>query len=210
MVRHRKNIKMETKANTHFMDKVVEALRKAATELEELQVKAALGKTEAEDKYEEVKKKFNLFIHESKYKIKEGKEKFDEINDQFDKLVDQLEQGRVDSIEKFKEQKVKFLDTLDDLEDKIRSNETMNKMYAFVLIEMEKFRLQLDVLEENFEKGKETSKATFEKGKLEFNQFVEKLKGKFSKEKEATQWEHFQGEITEAFTHFKKAFTKPS
>lgn len=200
---------METKVNSQFLDKVVDALRKAATDLEEFQVKAALGKAEAEEKYEEIKKKFNVFIHESKHKIKEGKEKIDEVNVKFDKLVDQLEQGKAESFEKFKEQKAKFLDTLDELEENLRSNETMNKIYAFVLIEMEKFRIQLDVLEEKFEKGKESTKTTLENSKQEFNLFVERLKEKLSKEKEETQWKHFQSEISEAFTHFKNAFSKP-
>ena len=50
---------------------------------------------------------------------------------------------------------------------------------------------------------------TFEKGKNEFNSFIEKLKGKYAKKEEETKLEHFQNEISEAFHHFKKAFTKP-
>ena len=49
---------METKQDIQFMDKVIGALRKAVINLEEFQVKIALGKAEAEDNYEEVKKKF--------------------------------------------------------------------------------------------------------------------------------------------------------
>ena len=61
--------------NSHFIDKIVEALRRAAIEMEELQVQATIGKAEAEDKYEEVKKKFNSFVHESKFRLKIGQEK---------------------------------------------------------------------------------------------------------------------------------------
>ena len=41
--------------HNHLSDKVADALRKAAVELEEFQVQFALGKAEAKDKYEEVK-----------------------------------------------------------------------------------------------------------------------------------------------------------
>ena len=75
---------MKNKQDIQFVDKVIGALRKSATELEEFQVKAALGKAEAQDKYEEVKKKFNLFIHESEFKIKGIKDKIVELNTKFD------------------------------------------------------------------------------------------------------------------------------
>ena len=200
---------METKVNTQFIDKVVDALRKSAIELEEFQVKAALGKADAEDKFEEIKKKFNLFVHESKFKIKEGKEKIDEMNTKLDELMVQLNLGKAESIEAFKEQKKKLLLALHEIEVKIKTNETLNKMYAILLIEIENFKLQLEVLEDKFDKGKETTKTSFEKGKEEFNQFIERFKTKHSK-KEESKWEHFQGEISEAFTHLKQAFTKPS
>ena len=48
---------MENSINIHFIDKVVDALKKSAIELEEFQVQAALGKAEAQLKFEEIKKK---------------------------------------------------------------------------------------------------------------------------------------------------------
>ncbi|NOQ71173.1 MAG: hypothetical protein GQ574_04165 [Crocinitomix sp.] len=199
---------METKENIRFTDKVVEALKNAAIELEELQLKAALGKYEARDKYEEVKKKMNLFIHDSKVKIKAGKEKVDEIHTKFDELRVQLSLGKAETLETFREQKKKMLLAIHNLEVKIKTNPTLNRMYAFVLIEIEKFKVQLEALERNIEKGKEGAKEAFEKGKESFFQFVDKLKERFSK-KEETKWEHFQSEVSEAFLHFKQAFKTP-
>ena len=78
---------METKQDIQFMDKVIGALRKAVINLEEFQVKIALGKAEAEDNYEEVKKKFNLFIHNTEFKIKGVKEDIEELKEEkFQKL----------------------------------------------------------------------------------------------------------------------------
>ena len=113
---------MKNTDNTHFMDKVVEALRKAAIEIEEFQVQAALGKAEAQDAYEGAKKHFNQFIHESKTKVREGKEQVNEINAKLDELRVQLALGKAETKEKFKEQKKLLLRSLHELEVKIKSN----------------------------------------------------------------------------------------
>ena len=81
-------------------------------------------------------------------------------------------------------------------------------MYALTLIEIEQFRIQLEILEQKFSKNKPEAKDSFEKGKQDFNSFIDKFKGKYAKKKEVTKLEHFQNEISEAFTHFKKAFSK--
>lgn len=196
---------METAQNTHFIDKVVEALKKTSIELEEFQVTAALGKAEAQDKYEEIKKKFNLFIHDNKTKIKSGKEKVDAIHTKFDELRVQLSLGKAETLEKFNAQKKQLLKTMHELEVEIKTNETFKRTYALVLIEIEQFRISLEILEEKFNEGKTDTKSSFEKGKQEFKEFINELKSKYSK-KEKTKLEHFQSEISEAFTHFKQAF----
>jgi hypothetical protein len=199
---------MKIKEDTKFIDKVVDALRKAATEIEEFQVKATIGKADAQDKFEEIKKKFNLFLHDSKLKINEGKEKMDDIHTKFDELRVQLSLGKAQSIEAFKEQKKKILLTLHDIEVKIKTNEKLKKMYAFVLIEIEKFKINLEILEQKFYQGTTSAKTSFKKGKNEFNQFIDKFNAKYHS-KEETKWQHFQGEISEAFSHLKQAFSKP-
>ena len=107
------------------------------------------------------------------------------------------------------EEKRKLLAKLYEIEVKIKTNKHLNRLYAFVLLEIEKFKLNLSILEQKFEQGKEGAKTSFEKGKQEFNQFIESIKAKYGK-KEETKWEHFQGEISEAFLHLKKAFTQPA
>jgi hypothetical protein len=196
---------METAQNTHFADKIVEALKKATIEIEELQVKAALGKAEAEDKYEDIKKKLNLFIHDSKFKVKTGKEKVDHLHTKFDELKVQLALGKAESLEKFKEQKKQLLQKLHEIEVEIKTNETFKRIYALALIEMEKFKISLEILEQKFSQSKTNTKTSFEKGKQEFEKFVDDFKSKYTK-KEETKWEHFQSEISEAFTHLKQAF----
>jgi hypothetical protein len=200
---------MKDTDNTHFMDKIVESLRKAAVEIEEFQVQAALGKAEAHDAYEGAKKHFNKFINESKTKAQEGKEKVNEVNAKLDELRVQLALGKAETKEKFKEQKKILLNSLHELEVKIKANPQVSKMYAFMQIEIEKFKVKLDVLEEKFEESKEGAKTAFEKGKTEFNEYINGVKAKYEK-KQDSKWEHFQTEISEAFTHIKRAFEPSS
>lgn len=200
---------MENKKDIQFMDRVIEALRKTAINLEEFQVKIALGKAEAQDKYEEVKKKFNLFIHDTEFKIKGVKEDIEELKSKFDELRVQLALGKAETKEIFENQKKELLLTLHEIEVKIKSNKTLNRMYALTLIEIEQFKIQLEILEQNYNREKSEVKNAFEKGKQEFNAFIDKVKTKYAKNKEETKLEHFQNEILEAFIHFKKAFSKP-
>jgi predicted nucleic acid-binding Zn-ribbon protein len=199
---------MKNKQDLQFIDKVIDALRKTAVNLEELQVKAALGKADAKDKYEEIKKDFNLFIHESEFKIKGVKQNMEELKTKFEELRVQLALGKADTIDVFKKQKKQLLTTLHEIEVKIKSNETLNRMYAVSLIEIEQFKIQLEILEQKYKQDKKETKSSFEKGKDEFNAFIDKFKEKYGKKKEETKFEHFQNEISEAFTHFKNAFSK--
>ncbi len=190
-----------------FIDKVIVALRKAAVNLEEFQVKTALGKAEAKDKYEEVKKEFNSFIHDSEYKIKEVKENIEDLKAKFDELHIQLVLGKAETVDAFKKQKKQLLLTLHEIEVKIKNNKTLNRIYAVTLIEIEQFKIKLEILEKKYQNEKKETKSSFQKGKKEFNSFIDKITAKYSKKKEESKLEHFQKEINEAFSHFKKAFS---
>ncbi len=200
---------MKTTEETRFIDNVVETLRKVAIEIEELQVQAALGKAEAQDKYEEVKKKFNTVLHDANYKIHASKDKIEDIDTKFDELRVQLELGKAEGLDSFRVEKRKLLSKLHEIEVKIKTDKRINRLYAFVLFEIEKFKVNLEILEQKFEQGKEGAKTSFIKGKQEFNEFIGIIKTKYGKNEE-TKWEHFQDEISEGFRHFKKAFIKPA
>jgi hypothetical protein len=198
---------MKTMEETRFVDRVVDALRKAATEIEELQVKAALGKYEAQDKFEEAKKGFNAFLHESKQKIREGEEKAETIQAKIEAIRVQLALGKAETLDAFKTQKKALLAKMHELEIDIKSNKTLKDVYAFALMEMDKFKVKLEVLERKFDKGNESLEGAFKKGKEKFNVFVDDLNDKYGKSDES-RWDHFQEEVSEAFSHLKKAFEK--
>lgn len=199
---------MKTAENTKVVDKAVDFLRKAAVELEEFQVQASLGKAELQDAYEEAKKNFNQFIHDSKFKIKKGQDKYEEIKTLFDELIVQLALGKAETMDAFREQKKNILLKLQEIEVKIKTNETLNKVYNHILLDIEMFKVKLEVFENNLDSSKETFKTNYAKGKQEFLEFVEQFKSKHEEKNDETQWEHFQGEMSEAFRHFKQAFSK--
>lgn len=198
---------MKTMEEARFVDRVVDTLRKAATEIEELQVKAALGKYEAQDKFESAKKSFNAFLHESKQKIREGEEKAETIHAKLDALRVQLALGKAETLDAFKAQKKALLSMMRDLEVDIKSNRTLKDVYTFALMEIDKFKVKLEVLERKFEKSNESPDGAFNKGKEKFNGFIDGLKNKYGKAEES-RWENFQEEVSEAFSHLKKAFEK--
>ncbi|NNK69823.1 MAG: hypothetical protein HKO96_05035 [Flavobacteriaceae bacterium] len=199
---------MKTTEKGHFFDDLAVKLRKAAVELEEFQGKADKGKAEVMDKYEDAKEKFKTIVEDAKTKIEAGQKKYEEVNTKLDELRVQLALGKAETKEAFLAQKKKILDALHELEVKIKTNEVLTRFYAFMLVEIEKFKVQLEILEPKFDKGKEYAKSSFEKGKKEFDEFIDKLNIKLGK-KEESQWDHFQNEISEAFSHFKNAFSKP-
>lgn len=70
------------------------------------------------------------------------------------------------------------------------------------------FKVKLEVVENNPDSRKETFKANYAKGKQQLLEFIDKFKGQHEKQQGETQKENFQGEMSEAFRHFKQAFSK--
>lgn len=198
---------METTENKTFIDKVVNSLRSAAVELEEMQVQTALGKAEAKDKWEDTKKGFDSFLHKAKSTVKTGGEKVDDVHAAMDHLKVQLALGKAETADAFATQKKNISKALHDLQVKIKTNETLGKAYSLFNVEAEKFKVKMEAAEGSFDETKEKAEESFEEKKKDFNRFVETVENKLSTDGE-NRWTHFQDEMSEAFSHFKKAFTK--
>jgi hypothetical protein len=111
---------MET-ITTRFIDKAIDGLKNAATELEKFQLQLSLGKAEASDKYEEVKKKFDGIIHDAKKKLSEDKAKAVILRRKFDELELQFALAKAETKEGFKEQKGKVLKTIQEIENLMKN-----------------------------------------------------------------------------------------
>lgn len=205
---------METTAKSSLSDKIINGLKNATVELEEFRLQAALGKAEARDVYEDVKKKFNTYTHEAKIQLEGLKEVAQERSLQLKTLLEtlqvQLALGKAETKEAFETQRKKIEKTLNELEELIRNNKTANEYYTTLLLEIGKFRIKLEILKLRFELKKLETRVEFDNKKKDLLQKISDIKTRFEKRGGETQatWEHFRDEITEAYAHLKNALVK--
>ncbi|MCX6310638.1 MAG: hypothetical protein NT084_03285 [Bacteroidetes bacterium] len=191
-------------------DNLISTFKKSISDLEEFQVQFALGKAEAKEKYEEVKKKFNNFLHTTKANIALGKERKEKLQNDFEYLQVQLALGKAETLEVFNEQKKKIFSAINKLEKSIenKSKVFVGDLDEKIRHEVEKFRIKMELLRVQYELGKLNVTDQFEERKHELSESVAKLKAKFEGRKKVVaktrQLRH--QEMREAYKHMKKAF----
>jgi ATP-dependent Lon protease len=202
---------MEKTENKTLSEKIAEGLRRAMTELEELQVQAALGKAEAKDLYEDAKKKFNAYMNEASRSLKESASKLktdgEKVKTLLDEIQVQLALGKAETKEVFEEQRTKLLAFIAELEDCIRNNKGAGMAYTELFLELEKFKLKLGILKLKYELKKMAAKEEFEEKKKYLKDKINGIKDKLFEGEDNEKWEHFQKEMGEAYKHLKHAFT---
>lgn len=202
---------METNTKSSITDKIIEGLKKTIVEIEELRVQAALGKAEAEDAYEDLKKRFNTSIHEAKIQYKTFKnnpEILDLVNS-FEHLQVQLSLGLTETRELFEEQKKKISKSINKLEETLRQNTSGDEYLINLHMELEKFKVKLELLALQYKLKKITAQYDFEHKKKMFRAKLNDLRHRLS-EKETTakeKWSDFREDISEAFTDLRKSFS---
>jgi DNA repair exonuclease SbcCD ATPase subunit len=196
------------------IDKIIDGLKKAAVELEEFQLQLALGKADTKDVYEKVKKDFDGYVHDAKRYLKTmtgvAKEKTDAFQTAFESLQVQLALGKAETKEIFEEQMKKITQTISIIENLIKKNETADEYYTKLQVELEKFKIKLEILKLRYKLNTVDAANEFELKKAEFINKLSDIKERFNKkEKEAEhKWEHFKNEITEAYSSLKRVFVK--
>lgn len=200
---------MEKTENKHFMDYVVEGMRKSADELEKFQVKVSLGKAEAMETFQELKKSYGHYTHELKLKAENGKEELKNLKAKFQDLQVQLALGKAETVDAFEAQKKKILDAILDLQNTIKSNPTFIKSYALLLETLEKLKIKLEILSEKLDPVKAKISKVYENRKEDLENVILSFKEKFNNKVDLdSRMEVFQDELTAAFKHFKKAFVQ--
>jgi chromosome segregation ATPase len=198
---------MNTTENTHLLDYVIDAMRKGADELEKFQVQASLGKMEAMETYEELKKSYAHYTNEAKVKIEQGKEKYQELLAKVQDLQVQFTLGKADTIEAFQEQRKKIMLAIHEVQVAIQTNPTFIKAYALMLETLEKIKVKLDILAEQLEPTREKVKTVHEEKKEQIEKAIQEFREKFN---DSTGFEdrleYFQKEMSLAYDHFRKAF----
>jgi hypothetical protein len=111
-----------------IIENVVNGFKKAATELEELQLQLALGKSEAKDKFESLKKRFNGVVHDAELKADKAKEWAEDMRTKFDELRVQLALGKAETKDAFEVQRKKINAKIHEIENYILTHPQPNQM----------------------------------------------------------------------------------
>lgn len=203
---------METTEKTTLTEKIIIGLKKASVELEEFRLQAALGKAEAHDVFEDAKKKFNKILHESIIKIDsakvEVKEKSTQLKTLLETLQVQLALGKAEGKEAFEAQRKKIDRALNEVESFLKRNKTANEYSAKVLLELGKFRIKLDILKLRYELNKLQARIKFNEKKKDLTKRLSDIKKRLLNNETEVGWEHFRDEISDAYSHLKKAFVR--
>lgn len=200
---------MEKSENTHFLDYVVDGMRKTAEELEKFQLQVGLGKMEAMDKFDEVKKSYSHLTHEAKLKMIQGQDQLENVQAKLQDLQVQLALGKADSVEAYQEQKKKILLAIHELQVTIKSNPAYIKSNAAFLETLEKLKLKMDILSDKLEPMKEKVAEVYNNRKEDIEKIIQSFIDRVNKKAEdSSKMEIFQDELAEAFKHFKKAFVQ--
>lgn len=205
---------MEEKRNNEatFAEKIGSFLKHSQQEIEELALQFSLGKAEAADKFEEIKKEF----HSKSFQWKQSFEKFKTTNKDifqkvkggFEELQLQLSLGKAEGKDLFEDQKKKILLSIHELEMQVKNDPELSKQWDEFNVEIEKFKLKLEILSLKYKlkkfELKDSFKSSMTEAKKEIEHFYSRTEKKISKEGHK-YIRDFTGEINEVYLHLKKA-----
>ncbi|MBK7130799.1 MAG: hypothetical protein IPH66_15765 [Crocinitomicaceae bacterium] len=193
-----------------IIEYLVDGFRKAANELEELQVQLALGKAEAKDKFESLKKNFNGLVHSAELKVDEAKDFAQEMRVKFEELRVQLALGKAETLEAFEAQRKKINQKMQEIEQYIKEHPTLSKVYDYLVYEFERIKTELEILAINFKLALKKTDDSLQKRREEMAKIIQNLQSGLEKHlhtPEPTRHENFRNEIKQAYHHLKAAFS---
>ena len=194
---------MKTKSSVERMPvlrEVADKLLLAHEEIDELAVQLALGKAEALDKFEEIKKDFRQRVGELKQLSGSGKPA---TITNIGKLEIQLELRRAGGRVAFEAQKEKIIDALKRLESKFANSESFHH-------EVEKFKLKLVILQLSLALKKFEIKDEFRDSMSGARKKIETIAGRARERllKGKARYSDISDEVQLAYQHMRKAVGK--
>ena len=203
---------IETKIKTPLLEKMAEGLLQAQQEIDELALQLSLGKSEAKEKLEEVKKEFIKGINTLKKSVQSA---LDQpiplaLKMKFEALELQLQVGKVQSKESFDSQIKLLIAATIALEEEIRSLLHKMEVKGYFGHEIEKFLLKLEILRLKFgikkfeiKEGFRSEMATIRKSIESFRKNAKKLKAL-----PAEAYDDIKTEISSNYKSLKNAINK--
>ena len=201
---------MEKNLGESIAQKIVEGVKSALAEIDELRVQLALGKAEAKDLYENTKKRFHSSVQDLENSFRELKNDpaILPVINSIESLRVQLALGKAETKEIFEEQYSKISHALNKLEAELKNNKTVGENYARLHLELEKFKIKMELFALHYQLKKISVEFDFEQKRIELVEKLDKIKVQIqTKQKEGKEkWENFQEEIKEAYAHLISAF----
>jgi hypothetical protein len=195
---------------SNLTDLIIDGIKKAATELDELRVQMTLGKYEARDFFENIKKDFNTRLHEGRQRLDAfaHREDVQKMIQAVENLQDQLRHGIAETEEAFESQKNKLAEAISKLKASLKSDPDLQNAYAHLQVHLEKFRMQMDFISLQYKWKKMKENFNWEEKKEWFNNELEKTSAKMKETEHLAKerLEHFNEEMGHAFEHLQKAF----
>lgn len=203
---------IETKIKTPLLEKMAEGLLQAQQEIDELALQLSLGKSEAKEKLEEVKKEFIKGINTLKKSLQSA---LDQpiplaLKMKFEAVELQLQVGKVQSKESFDSQIKLLIVATIALEEEIRSLLHKMEVKGYFGHEIEKFLLKLEILRLKFgikkfeiKEGFRSEMATVRKSIESFRKNAKKLKAL-----PAEAYDDIKTEISSNYKSLKNAINK--
>jgi hypothetical protein len=202
----------ETKIKTPLLEKMAEGLLQAQQEIDELALQLSLGKSEAKEKLEEVKKEFIKGINTLKKSLQSA---LDQpiplaLKMKFEAVELQLQVGKVQSKESFDSQIKLLIVATIALEEEIRSLLHKMEVKGYFGHEIEKFLLKLEILRLKFgikkfeiKEGFRSEIATVRKSIESFRENAKKLKAL-----PAAAYDDIKTEISSNYKSLRNAIKK--
>jgi hypothetical protein len=198
----------EVKENSKpLLQKLGEGILKAQQEIDELALQLSLGKSEAKDKFEELKKEFTQNVNEVKNFIKSKVDKSlpASLQLRLDELELRLKVGKAETQETFEVQRSALVEATIALENEIREALEKIQVPNHFQHEVEKFLLKLEILRLKFGvkrfEIRDAFRARMSRAEKSIQRFIEKA-GKLGSKRSSSD---FKKEIAEAYKHLKSA-----
>lgn len=188
--------------------KIADQLLKDQQELDYLVVQLSLGKAEVKEEFEKAKSRMKNSLHEFKVELNSEIDKESAFLDcSLTDLENELDEGEAKTKELFLKQKKNILKKLDAVKIEIENNSNILKIANFFTSASIRTKLQLEILEKNFDKKKTELTEEYNQEMItaqeKTNDIIAKLKDK--QEDVNLKWGNFKEEIHISYEHLRKA-----
>lgn len=199
----------ETKPTKKILIRIAEKLSEAQQEIDELTVQLALGKAEAKDKFEDIKKEFRSRLNEFRQYLATlpSDTELSGARAIVDTLEKELEQGEASTQEAFASQQKKILTTTVSLQNTLKKKPAFSSLSHDFIHELEKFKIKLEIVHLRFGLRKMEIKDEFRDRMDEARKHVDKIRERVKESviSGKDMYEDFREEIQLAYKHFRKA-----